>query len=172
MSAKRDAFRLLDQGTFGPTLTDVAHVMQVGAAAWIEEQLAQPPSGYPDTEFWYTSLDESANCKFSAPRNSATYACARDQLTLFKLRNRLFESAMKRPDQLRQRVAWALSQIFVVSAMKDPDLETGYVQARYQQILAEEAFGNVGACSRARRCPRRWATCSTSSTTPRPSRAR
>jgi uncharacterized protein (DUF1800 family) len=144
-SAKRDAFRLLDQATFGPTPQETARVMQMGAAAWIEDQLAQPASGYPDTEFWYTSLDESDSCKFSAPRESATYACARDQLTLFKLRNRLFQSALGRPDQLRQRVAWALSQIFVISGMKDPDLETAHVQARYQQVLAEEAFGNVAS---------------------------
>jgi uncharacterized protein (DUF1800 family) len=144
-SAERDAFRLLDQATFGPTPAEVTRVMQMGAAAWLEDQFAQAVSGYPDNEFWYVSLDESANCKFSAPRTSPTYACARDQLSLFKLRNRLFESALTRSDQLRQRVAWALSQIFVISGMKDPDLETAYVQARYQQMLAEEAFGNVGS---------------------------
>jgi uncharacterized protein (DUF1800 family) len=145
VAAKRDAFRLLDQATFGPMPQEVARAMQMGASAWIEDQFTQPVSGYPDAEFWYVSLDESNNCQFSAPRNSAIYACARDQLTLFKLRNRLFENALRRPDQLRQRVAWALSQIFVVSAMKDPDLETAYVQARYQQMLAEEAFGNVSS---------------------------
>jgi len=145
VAARQDAFRLLDQATFGPTPQEVGRVMQMGAAAWIEDQFVQPISGYPDAEFWYTSLDESDGCKFSAPRNSTIYACARDQLTLFKLRNRLFASALARPDQLRQRVAWALSQIFVISAMKDPDLETGYVQARYQQILSEEAFGSVAS---------------------------
>jgi hypothetical protein len=45
--AKRDAFRLLDQATFGPTPQDVARAMQMGAAAWIEDQFAQPISGYP-----------------------------------------------------------------------------------------------------------------------------
>jgi uncharacterized protein (DUF1800 family) len=143
VAAKREAFRLVDQATFGPTPADVSRVLQIGAAAWLEEQFAQPVSGYPDSEFWYVSLDESPNCKFSAARTSAIYACARDQLTLFKLRNRLFQNALTERDQLRQRVAWALSQIFVISAMKDPDLETGYVQARYQHMLAQEAFGNV-----------------------------
>ena len=143
VAARRDAFRLLDQATFGPVGSEVDRVTKAGAAAWVEEQLALPPSGYPDADFWYVSLDESAGCKFSAPRTSPTYACARDQLSLFKLRTRLFENALERPDQLRQRVAWALSQIFVVSGMKDPDLETAYVQARYHQMLAEEAFGNV-----------------------------
>jgi len=145
---RRAAFRLVDQATFGPTATDVARVAQVGAAAWLEEQFTQPMSGYPDAEFYYVSLDENDQCKFSAPRNSAIYACARDQLTLFKFRNRFFQNALQRPDQLRQRVAWALSQIFVVSGMKDPDMETGYVQARYHQILAEEAFGNFATLLR------------------------
>jgi uncharacterized protein (DUF1800 family) len=143
--AKRDAFRLLDQGSFGPTPADVARVMQIGAAAWVDGQLALPPSGYPDSEFSYVSLDENDNCKFSAARTSASYACARDQLTLFKMRRRFFQNALTAPDQLRQRVAWALSQIFVISGMKDPDMETGYVQARFHQMLAEEAFGNFGS---------------------------
>ncbi len=142
--AKRDAFRLLDQGSFGPTPGDVARVMQIGPAAWVDAQLALPPSGYPDAEFSYVSLDENDSCKFSAARTSATYACARDQLTLFKLRRRFFQNALTAPDQLRQRVAWALSQIFVISGMKDPDMETAYVQARFHQMLAEEAFGNFG----------------------------
>src|SRR5262249_12397717 len=143
VAAKRDAFRLLDQGTFGPTPVDVAHVMQIGATAWIEEQFGQPISGYPDSTFYYVSLDESDTCKFSAPRSSSTYSCARDQLTLFQFRNRFFQNALTANDQLRQRVAWALWQIFVISGMKDPDLETAYVQARYHQMLAEEAFDNV-----------------------------
>jgi len=143
VAAKRDAFRLLDQATFGPTPVDVAHVMQIGAAAWIDEQFAQPVSGYPDSMFNYLSLDESDSCKFSAPRGSPQYDCAQNQLTLFQFRNRFFQNALTGKDQLRQRVAWALSQIFVISGMKDPDMETAYVQARYHQMLAEEAFDNV-----------------------------
>ncbi|HVO86901.1 MAG TPA: DUF1800 family protein [Casimicrobiaceae bacterium] len=143
VAARRDAFRLLDQATMGPTPADVDNVVRMGAAAWLEDQLNQPASGYPDPLFWYVSLDESPTCKFSAPRTSATYACARDQLTLFNLRRQFFQNALNGSDQLRQRVAWALSQIFVISGMKDPDLETGYVQARYQNMLAQEAFGNV-----------------------------
>jgi uncharacterized protein (DUF1800 family) len=143
--ARRDAFRLLDQATFGPTPATVAQVLQSGSAAWVDAQLALPASGYPASEFWYVSLDENDNCKFSAPRKSDIYACARDQLSLFKLRRQFFVNALTAPDQLRQRVAWALSQILVISGMKDPDMETGYVQARYQQILAEEALGNFGS---------------------------
>ena len=61
---------------------------------------------------------------------------------MFDLRSRFFTNALTQPDQLRQRVAWALSQFFVISAMKDPDMEAAYVQARYHNMLFDEAFGN------------------------------
>ena len=137
-----DAWRLLQQTTFGPTPAALERATSLGAAAYLEEQFAQPASGYPDSEFDYLSLDESSTCSFGASRSSAAYVCARDQLTLFKLRNQFFVNALTKSDQLRQRVAWALSQFFVVSGMKDPDMETAYVQARYHQILFDEAFGN------------------------------
>ena len=139
-----DGWRFLAQSTFFPTQSDLARVSAIGVPAYLEEQLAQPASGYPDSEFAYLSLDESPACSFGASRSSAQYVCARDQLTLFKFRNMFFTNAMAKPDQLRQRVAWALSQFFVISGMKDPDMETAYVQSRYHQILFDEAFGNFG----------------------------
>ena len=137
-----DAFRFLTQSSFGPTAASLARVGALGIPAFLEDQFAQPISGYPDSEFAYVSLDESPSCTFGAPSDTAAYACARDQLTLFKLRSRFFANALNQPDQLRQRVAWSLSQLLVISGMKDPDMETAYVQARYHQILAQEAFDN------------------------------
>jgi uncharacterized protein (DUF1800 family) len=137
-----DAWRFLAQATFFPTQSDLARAQAIGVRAYLEEQFAQPASGYPDADFYYLSLDESDTCSFGASRSSPVYVCARDQLTLFKVRNTFFTNAMAKPDQLRQRVAWALSQLFVISGMKDPDMEAAYVQARYHQVLFDEAFGN------------------------------
>ena len=140
--ASSDPFRFLQQTSFGPTQASLEHVKAVGVATALEEQFGIGPSGYPDVQYNYLSLDESDNCSFSAPRAGAAYACAINQLTLFKMRNQFFNNALTQPDQLRQRVAWALSQFFVISAMKDPDMEAAYVMARYHQILFAEAFGN------------------------------
>ena len=140
--ASSDGFRFLQQTSFGATSESLSHINAIGVPAFLEEQFAQPISGYPDAEYNYLSLDESDNCSFSAPRNGAAYACAINQLTLFKLRNQFFANALTKPDQLRQRVAWSLSQFFVISAMKDPDMEAAYVQARYHQLFFGEAFGN------------------------------
>jgi uncharacterized protein (DUF1800 family) len=141
-AAKRDAYRLVDQATFGATQAEVDRAGAMGAAAWVDDQFAKASSGYPKATYFYESLDESTNCSFSAARDTLIYRCAEDQLTLFKLRSQFFTNALYAPDQLRQRVAWALSQIFVVSGMKDPDMETAYVQARWHQMLADNAFGN------------------------------
>jgi len=140
--AVSDAFRFLQQASFGATTATLARAKSIGVPAYLEEQFGQPVSGYPDAEYNYLSLDESDSCSFSAARQGAAYACALNQLTLFKLRNQFFANAMAKPDQLRQRVAWSLSQYFVISAMKDPDMEAAYVQARYHQALFREAFGN------------------------------
>jgi len=140
--AVSDAFRFLQQASFGATPATLARAKAIGVPAYLEEQFGQPASGYPDAEYNYLSLDESDSCSFSAIRQGAAYACALNQLTLFKLRNQFFANALAKPDQLRQRVAWLLSQFFVISAMKDPDMEAAYVQARYHQALFREAFGN------------------------------
>jgi len=140
--AVSDAFRFLQQASFGATPATLARAKAIGVQAYLEEQFGQPASGYPDAEYNYLSLDESDSCSFSAIRQGAAYACALNQLTLFKLRNQFFANALAKPDQLRQRVAWLLSQFFVISAMKDPDMEAAYVQARYHQALFREAFGN------------------------------
>ncbi|HQR10109.1 MAG TPA: DUF1800 family protein [Casimicrobiaceae bacterium] len=141
--ASSDGFRFLQQTSFGPTPAALGRIGAIGVAAYLEEQFGQPASGYPDATYSYLSLDESDACSFSAPRQGAAYACALNQLTLFKMRNQFFANALTQPDQLRQRVAWSLSQFFVVSAMKDPDMEAAYVMARYHQMLFAEAFGNV-----------------------------
>jgi len=137
-----DGFRFLQQASFGATPATLARIKAVGVPAYIEEQFGAPTSGYPEAEYSYLSLDESDSCSFSAAREGAAYSCAINQLTLFKLRNQFFANALTKPDQLRQRVAWSLSQFFVISAMKDPDMEAAYVQARYHQMLFNGAFGN------------------------------
>ena len=67
--------------------------------------------------------------------------CARDHLTLAGIQRDFFTNAITAPDQLRQRVAWALSQIAVTSGA-ERDLSYAYVMSRYQSIMFQEAFGN------------------------------
>ena len=110
--------RLLDQTTFGPTLSAIQHVQLVGIAAYLNEQFATPTTRMPAIPDPPVAL-----CP------DATYRCAQSSF---------WQNALTANDQLRQRVAFALSEIFVVS--------TDEVNARtipsYHNLLADDAFGN------------------------------
>jgi uncharacterized protein (DUF1800 family) len=127
-----DATRLLEQSTFGPTDALVAHVQAVGVQGWLNEQFAAQESQYP--AFPYAPPDANTFCATSTNPN-----CLRDNYSLFLLQNAFFRNALTGTDQLRQRVAFAFSQIFVTSGIV---VNVPYGMAKYQQLLLDNAFGN------------------------------
>jgi uncharacterized protein (DUF1800 family) len=133
-----DAARLLDQATFGVTASDVASVQSSGIDAWLDAQLAAPATQY--TGYTYTPHTAPTTCKNDGitPLDAASL-CARDQYTPYEVQRDFFLHALNNPDQLRQRVAYALSQIFVVSSV---EIYEAYGLAAYQNTLLNDAFGN------------------------------
>lgn len=133
-----DAARLLEQATFGVTASDVAHVQGVGIDAYINEQLAYAATQY--TGFSYTPHTAPANCKSDGSNPpDASSLCARDQYSPFQVQRAFFTHALKNPDQLRQRVAFALSQVLAVSSV---EIYEAYGLADYQNVLLRDALGN------------------------------
>ena len=140
-----DAVRFLEQASWGPTSADIAHVKQVGFVAYLNEQFSAPVtnsakgSDYPDLTF--PLEDQASACPTSTSDPSYNQAiCNRDNFSMYPLRRTFFSNALYGQDQLRQRVAFALHQIFVVSAAGDvnrPSWITVYLQA-----LDRNAFGN------------------------------
>ena len=128
-----DAIRLLEQSTFGPNDTLLAHVQSIGTQAFLNEQFAAPPSQYP--AFKYVPAGQQAMFCATDPDPQ----CARDYYSLFLLQDGFFQNALSANDQLRQRVAFALSQILVTSGT---DINLAYGMAKYQQIFLDNAFGN------------------------------
>ena len=112
------ATRLLDQTTFGPTLSSVQHVQQIGMAAYLNEQFATPTTRMPAIP-----NPPVATCP------NGTFSCAQSSF---------WKNALTANDQLRQRLAFALSQIFVVST----DMVNARTIPSYQNLLAGDAFGN------------------------------
>ena len=113
-----DAARFLEQGTFGPTPADIAHIKQVGLRGWLNEQFALPISDY--NNLLYTE-------------NSPSYYA----------RKRFFENAIKGNDQLRQRVVFALQQFIVASVangFQNSDKQPAI--ANFTDVLDRNAFGN------------------------------
>ena len=120
-----EASRFLNQATFGPTyeMIDELHDSGQSYAHWIDEQMAIAP----------TTLEQSIAAELS---EGAEFG--------HKLFHRgWWRSAVQGQDQLRQRMAFALSQILVISG-QGADLVRGSPEASggYYDLLLENAFGN------------------------------
>lgn len=126
-----DVVRFLEQATWGPTPDLIAHVQKVGFETFLEEQFSAEVSGYPNRALVPTERD-ATTCPNGSP-------CQRDNYTLYPLQNRFFTNALHRPDQLRQRVAFALHQILVVSGI---EVRLPGWMTPYLQLLDRHAFGN------------------------------
>jgi hypothetical protein len=103
------AVHFLEQASFGPTALDVTSVQAIGPSGWIDQQLVMPESPMPD------GLDGNA------------------------VRSQLFLNMATGPDQLRQRMMFALSQTIVVSANK---VSNGNELTPWVRLLSRNAFGN------------------------------
>lgn len=135
---KADIYRLLRQATFGPTDALYSQVDQMGISAWIDAQLAAPKSTYPVLPYVSFNAPDSCTGAGRAATDPA-FICARDNYTLFPIQVRFLQNAMTGTDQLRQRVAFALSQIMVTSGT---EVYHPYGMGRYQQIMMDHALGN------------------------------
>jgi uncharacterized protein (DUF1800 family) len=87
-----------------------------------------------------------ASCPDTTPPLGPDSYCARDNYTLFRVQLDFFRQALSAPDQLRQRVAFALSQIMVTSGVRNA---RAYPMRDYQQLLRDRAFGRFGELLRA-----------------------
>ena len=142
--AAADAARLLDQATFGVTASDLAVVQNGGIDAYISAQQALPATQY--TGYSYTPHTAPAGCMGDGSNPpDASSLCARSQYSPFQVQRDFFTHALNNPDQLRQRVAFALSQIMVVSSV---EIYEAYGLANYQNILLRTRSATIGRCCR------------------------
>ncbi len=127
-----DTVRFLEQSTFGPTEALVASVQDAGFSSFLDAQFASPASSLGT----YPVVLQAPAVK--CPTGSAPN-CYRDSYTSFLPAVQFFQNALLGNDQLRQRVAFALSQILVVS---DGEVNSTYGMADYEQLLVNDAFAN------------------------------
>ncbi len=123
-----EASRFLAQSTFGPTRADIARVKSLGYRAWLNEQFAQPAS------LQLPYLRERHVGVGRDPGDPNSDVPSRQDAWWFAI--------VEEQDQLRQRVAFALSQIFVVSDRNDALAISQFGMADYFDMLARNAFGN------------------------------
>ncbi len=111
----RAAGRFLEQATWGPTSESVIELRTMGFEKWLGAQFAAPLSDYPE------------------PTNDPA------EQSMSPVQRRFFYNCFNGQDQLRQRVAFALHQIWVVSANKTNQAR---MMIPYLRLLHQHAFGN------------------------------
>ena len=116
------AFQLLNQASFGATEDEAQVVIDLGVDEWVDRQLQQAPS---------LQLPHLR----SLPVPQPVFLLHPERVDIW------FRNVVNSPDQLRQRVAFALSEILVVSQLGALD-DLPFAVADYHDMLARNAFGN------------------------------
>ena len=131
-ATRAQAARFLAQASFGATDGQIDRLMSVGYAAWIDEQLALPASA-PHRRHWDA---RDAEIQLATPGTTAG-------------QEQVFESFWKQSvtgqDQLRQRVAYALSQIFVISMVDGTVGDNPRAVAAYLDMLGSDGLTDYRA---------------------------
>ncbi|MDH5264217.1 MAG: DUF1800 family protein, partial [Betaproteobacteria bacterium] len=117
----RDAARFLTQATFGlRSAEEIDALKSQGYPAWLEEQFA---------------LGAASHVQYVNDRKAAGEKASEERAY-----EAVWQQWLTEPGQLRARMAFALSEIFVISNIA-PDLHT-YAMASYMDLLNRNAFGN------------------------------
>jgi uncharacterized protein (DUF1800 family) len=119
------ASRMLAQATFGPTADEIKRMETIGTSAWFNDQFAKPQTLH------LAYLNQ--NFVLPLPANTTGESLFLESF---------WQQAIKGDDQLRQRVAYALSQILVISFQNDTLASMPRGVASYYDTLGAHAFGN------------------------------
>ena len=119
---KADAFQFLNQATFGATEASAQQFVNLRHDAWIDQEMVKA-----------TSLQLPFVRALPRPQNLVQLHT--DRVDIW------FRNVLTGDDQLRQRVAFALSEVLVVSQLGGL-IEAPYSLADYYDVLARNAFGN------------------------------
>ena len=121
-----EAARFLTQATYGPTSDEITHLSSTTYGAWIDEQFAKPQVLH----------------RLTLNRVAGDLAGNGQQIGVDNFLDSYWAQAIAGEDQLRQRAAFALSQIFVISF--NDNILRGQARgvASYYDMLGEKAFGN------------------------------
>lgn len=123
---ENESARFLNMATFGANLSSINHVSTIGYEPWIDEQIALPASSHVK---YLQVLEPTLNLTED------------EKLHRSERLEAWFTHAIIAPDQLRQRVAFALSEIFVVSEQSTFGDDT-YGLTNYYDLLVYNAFAN------------------------------
>jgi uncharacterized protein (DUF1800 family) len=136
----QDASRFLQEATFGATDADIRNVSQNGFTPWLNTQFAMAPT-------LHEPYVEQALIRNNPPCAASDVTCneklfVQNDTQEAYVQQSFWQQAIAGNDQ-RQRVKYALSEIFVISSSNNPavaNMPRG--EAAYLDLLGADAFGN------------------------------
>ena len=136
--SEKAAARFLQQATFGPTPDELARVRALGFTAWIDAQLARPVNLHlPLVRQWQAELPIASGDRAVDARVSTEH-----RIEAFWRQTMRTDADS---DPLRQRVAFAFTQIFVVSDRNSSVADDQRGPADYYDVMLRNAFGTYRA---------------------------
>lgn len=127
-ASRSEAARFLTHATFGPNTADIDSLMVLGYGAWIDRQFTLPATSH--RSYWEA---RDATIRAADPNSSG----GQDQVW-----ESFWKQAATGEDQLRLRVAYALSQVFVISALDGNVGNQPRAMAAWLDMLGAQAFGS------------------------------
>ena len=130
-----DATRFLEQATWGPNDSEISTVLGQGVLPWLATQFSVTPSSFPAQNLVPSGVpSDCGDGTGASPAN-----CRRDNYSTYPLYTTFFTNALYEPDQLRQRMFFALHKLDVVST-NTITLPSQVIP--YLNILYTNAFGS------------------------------
>ncbi|MBS7807889.1 DUF1800 domain-containing protein [Variovorax sp. PCZ-1] len=126
-TTRAEASRFLGLSSFGATDASIDDVLRLGYGGWVDWQFSLPQKLHMDHIDYYVN---TANPGQDAWRYATN------------LRDSFYMQALRGADQLRQRVVFALSQIFVVSMASNEVIDRSSCHTSFMDMLGRNAFGN------------------------------
>jgi uncharacterized protein (DUF1800 family) len=128
------ASRLAARATFGMELEAIEAIEARGEASWLEDQFALPVTHHSPVVTELLAREAAGDFEVLRADN--------DNLQALFGRMAWWHTTLTAEDQLRQRMAYALSQLFVVSDGVDILFLYPYATSDYYDTLLDHAFGN------------------------------
>lgn len=124
--SRKEASRFLARATFGPNMASIDELASGGAASWFARQFAAPQTLHRK----YIDNLLAAQAGGGASVNPTGFY------------ESFWQQGIRGQDQLRQRMAFALSEIFVISTQNETVWPYTRGVASYYDMLGQRAFGN------------------------------
>jgi uncharacterized protein (DUF1800 family) len=135
-----DASRFLAEATFGATDGDIHHLSKIGYTTWMNEQFSAPATLHEPAVEQALILNNAPCAASDLKCNAALFVQNNQQETY--VQQSFWQQAMTGNDQLRQRVKYSLSEIFVISSTNPAVANMPRGMANYYDLLGADAFGN------------------------------